>query len=464
MTESTYEQELALALQQLQMDLDTVKQQTRKPLGWVIALGIAALLNTWIKFADLDPVNHLVSIEKQYASQAGQYIAGKIPAFTAQQNVTVASRFINYDENTHKTVLANFIKQNADLHINPSTTAWCAAFVNGVLGSQGIEGTGKLNAKSFLHIGESVKYAPQQGDIVVFDRGKPGSWQGHVGFYMGEESRRGKRYIKVLGGNQGNKVSIANYNASRLIDIRRVGVIGIDEDWIKAIEKESRSWLTKARQNISRLFKREKKVVPAEPILASISAQQWSRYSQLMACFESRNEKTVDACLAKRGGNYYLVNEYYYMGRYQLGAAGLCDAKLIKQSYCDSMYRCSTMDNPGKQCNPWIKVAKGLQPEHGKFLKNPASWENSSATVFLKDKDIQDKAFRMYTLANIKRGYKNGALDAYSTASEVLSYAAGAHLKGHSAAMQYLIYGRDSDDRNDMRVSHYVTTTRNYIN
>jgi uncharacterized protein (TIGR02594 family) len=51
------------------------------------------------------------------------------------------------------------------------------------------------------------------GDILVFSRGSGG----HVGFYVGEDP---KAYF-VLGGNQGNTVSIVKISKSRCIGIRR---------------------------------------------------------------------------------------------------------------------------------------------------------------------------------------------------------------------------------------------------
>ena len=41
---------------------------------------------------------------------------------------------------------------------------------------------------------------------------------GHVAFYVGETATQ----IKVLGGNQSNSVSVANYPKSRLLGFRRV--------------------------------------------------------------------------------------------------------------------------------------------------------------------------------------------------------------------------------------------------
>lgn len=105
--------------------------------------------------------------------------------------------------------------------ITDDETPWCAAFVGAVLGEVGLRGTGKPNARSYATWGEEVAFADAQvGDVVVFWRGKPKGWQGHVGFYAGRVGNK----IKVLGGNQGNRVSIADYDTSRLLAVRRAPV------------------------------------------------------------------------------------------------------------------------------------------------------------------------------------------------------------------------------------------------
>lgn len=102
-------------------------------------------------------------------------------------------------------------------------TPWCAAFANWVLKQAGIEGTGKPNARSFLDIGEPVELADvKPGDIVIFWRGDPRGWTGHVAFFW---AFRDVDTIEVLGGNQQNAVSIATYPTRRILGIRRVGAL-----------------------------------------------------------------------------------------------------------------------------------------------------------------------------------------------------------------------------------------------
>lgn len=102
--------------------------------------------------------------------------------------------------------------------VKDDETAWCAAFVGAMLKKAGIDGTGKLSARSYLTWGEDVELEDAKpGDIVVFWRGDPRGWQGHVAFYV----RHDEDNIWVLGGNQNNQVSIAPYSQDRLLGIRR---------------------------------------------------------------------------------------------------------------------------------------------------------------------------------------------------------------------------------------------------
>lgn len=95
--------------------------------------------------------------------------------------------------------------------------SWCSAFANWCLLKAGVKGTNNAAARSFLKWGKSVKEDPKEGDICIFWRGSPESWQGHVGFYVREDLIN----IYVLGGNQNNSVCVQAYPKSRLLDIRR---------------------------------------------------------------------------------------------------------------------------------------------------------------------------------------------------------------------------------------------------
>lgn len=97
------------------------------------------------------------------------------------------------------------------------STPWCGLFVAVCLKRAGrpiLANWENLRARSWANWGVPVN--PERaalGDILVFSR--PGG--GHVGFYVGEDAH----YYYVLGGNQGDAVSIAKIAKARCIAINR---------------------------------------------------------------------------------------------------------------------------------------------------------------------------------------------------------------------------------------------------
>lgn len=120
----------------------------------------------------------------------------------------------------HNPAVVNWFADVGHSWVSDDETAWCAAFIGAMLERAGLTSTRKLNARSYLDWGDTeiTLAAAQEGDIVVFYRGDPNGWQGHVGFFS---ALRGDK-IMVLGGNQGNEVSIAPYSKTRLLGIRRI--------------------------------------------------------------------------------------------------------------------------------------------------------------------------------------------------------------------------------------------------
>ncbi len=106
--------------------------------------------------------------------------------------------------------------------ITTDETAWCSIFANFVCLKAGLQYSGKLNARSWLNVGNSTK-DPKVGDIVVFWRGSPDSWKGHVGFFI----RETKDWTYVLGGNQSNQVKISAYRKNRVLDYRKLNQLGL---------------------------------------------------------------------------------------------------------------------------------------------------------------------------------------------------------------------------------------------
>ncbi len=86
--------------------------------------------------------------------------------------------------------------------MDPSTTAWCAAFVNSSLQREGIRGSGSAVATSFLRWGQAATGGPQKGDVLVQSRGHAaGETGGHVGFATGRvrQGPAGTEYEMIAG-------------------------------------------------------------------------------------------------------------------------------------------------------------------------------------------------------------------------------------------------------------------------
>lgn len=130
--------------------------------------------------------------------------------------IDIAGRALGLNETDKKAALQDFMTTGG-MNLDPATRAWCADFVNATLSQAGMKGTGSGMARSFLEWGEEVQQ-PQRGDVAVFSRGDPNGPFGHVGFFEGYNPDGS---IRVLGGNQGDAVSIANYGADQLLGFRR---------------------------------------------------------------------------------------------------------------------------------------------------------------------------------------------------------------------------------------------------
>ncbi len=95
---------------------------------------------------------------------------------------------------------------------NDDETPWCAAFACAALESAGIKSPRTPRARGFVAGKQLEPCDHRTGAIVVLSSDR-GAASGHVGFLDGVG--QGKLYL--LGGNQGNRVCIAPFDASRLV-------------------------------------------------------------------------------------------------------------------------------------------------------------------------------------------------------------------------------------------------------
>jgi len=119
----------------------------------------------------------------------------------------------------HNPEVLKYAKETGIRGINTDEVPWCSTFINWCAMKTGVPKSGKPNARSWLKVGTNTS-DPSPGDIVVFWRESIDSWKGHVGVFMGYSSD-GKRVFS-LGGNQGNAVSIAAYDANKVLGYRKL--------------------------------------------------------------------------------------------------------------------------------------------------------------------------------------------------------------------------------------------------
>jgi uncharacterized protein (TIGR02594 family) len=120
-----------------------------------------------------------------------------------------------YKGPSHNKKILEWFK-SIDTEFNKDEVPWCAAFVGGVLEEVRIKSSNSAMARSYLGWGDCLG-GPAVGAVVVFWRESPISNSGHVGFVIGRDKRG---HLLVLGGNQGDEVSIKAFDRNRVLGYR----------------------------------------------------------------------------------------------------------------------------------------------------------------------------------------------------------------------------------------------------
>lgn len=110
--------------------------------------------------------------------------------------------------------VVRFYRDVGQKSVRGDEVAWCAAFLGACLERAGVASTRSLMARSYASWGEAIE-SPRLGCIAVLSRGSDRAL-GHVGFVIGESSNR----LMLLGGNQGDAVSVQPFEKSRLVALR----------------------------------------------------------------------------------------------------------------------------------------------------------------------------------------------------------------------------------------------------
>ena len=96
---------------------------------------------------------------------------------------------------------------------------WCGLFLGVVAIRAGKPvRSGLLSARDWAKWGNEAGTFPKLGDVLVFWRGSINGANGHVGIYVAEDDEA----YHVLGGNQGDSVSIARIPKARLLTARNL--------------------------------------------------------------------------------------------------------------------------------------------------------------------------------------------------------------------------------------------------
>lgn len=102
-------------------------------------------------------------------------------------------------------------------NFSPLHTNWCAAFVSWVLRESINETFYAIAAKQFNKYGIQMNGHLEYGSVVIFHRGDPKLWTGHIGFLVGNNLY--PKYVQILGGNQSGSVRISNYRVDSIYKI-----------------------------------------------------------------------------------------------------------------------------------------------------------------------------------------------------------------------------------------------------
>lgn len=148
----------------------------------------------------------------------------------------MAQRFIGIKETAgtvNNPVIMAMLRLDAAWPANDEV-AWCSAFINFIAWLWRLPRSKNLAARSWLSVGEAIALEEATVDpmtVVILKRGADpqpgpevvhadGTWPpGHVGLFAGLNST----HVMLLGGNQGDGVSVQSFQRNRVIGVRRIG-------------------------------------------------------------------------------------------------------------------------------------------------------------------------------------------------------------------------------------------------
>jgi len=148
-------------------------------------------------------------VSAQYVREVETEEEGKEPDSSDAPWMAIARKYLGTSEYSgpqHNPQVVAWHSMTS-LSADDDETPWCSSFVNGIMNEAGYKGTNSAAASSWLEWGVKLS-KPRYGAIVVLSR----TGGNHVGFYLDDDGSR----VKLLGGNQGDKVSEAWFSLDSL--------------------------------------------------------------------------------------------------------------------------------------------------------------------------------------------------------------------------------------------------------
>jgi len=150
-------------------------------------------------------MNALVNIARTVKGQCDQYLWTHLAYADLGKAEIKGSRTAQF--------ILDAAKRAGLTWVRDDETPWCATWVSGKLEEAGVPSTRSAWARSYCAWkGGHRLSGPRFGSVVVFERGPK---SGHVGFVVGFDKDHG--IVWVLGGNQGDMVSIKPFPVSRVL-------------------------------------------------------------------------------------------------------------------------------------------------------------------------------------------------------------------------------------------------------
>lgn len=146
----------------------------------------------------------------------GEFV-GKPESPIPWYDILDGARLAGIDEHGDTQEIADWASDIGIRNFDARAIPWCGlAVAHGIATALPDEPipTNPLGARNWLKFGRSCE--PQKGAVLVFWRGSPSGWKGHVGLFHGEDSVA----FHVLGGNQADRVSITRIAKNRLLGAR----------------------------------------------------------------------------------------------------------------------------------------------------------------------------------------------------------------------------------------------------